>query len=115
MLSETADVEVVGTAIDREELVRQSTRLMPDVVVAGSSLVLPDGPVMVSRLPSAVSGGTIMAAERDTDELLCAALAAGVHSYVPLSSPREDFDAAIQAVAAGAAFLPTDVTRRVRQ
>lgn len=113
LLSEIADAEVVGTAVDREELVHQSARLVPDVVVAGSSLVLPDGLAMVSRLPSAVSGSTVMAAERDTDELLRAALAAGVHSYVPLSAPREDFDAAIQAVAAGGAFLPTDVTRRL--
>ncbi len=100
LLSEIANAEVVGTAVDRKELVHQSTRLSPDVVVAGTSLVLPDGLPALSRLPEAVSGNTVMAAERDTDELLSAALAAGVHGYVPLSSPREDFDAAIQAVAA---------------
>lgn len=113
LLSEIANAEVVGTAVDRKELVHHSARLSPDVVVAGTSLVLPDGLPALSRLPEAVSGNTVMAAERDTDELLSAALAAGVHGYVPLSSPREDFDAAIQAVAAGGGFLPTHVTRRL--
>ncbi|AOT61484.1 Transcriptional regulatory protein DegU [Streptomyces rubrolavendulae] len=113
LLSEIANADVVGTAVDRKDLVHQSTRLMPDVVVAGTSLVLPDGLPMLSRLSEAVSGSTVMAAEHDTDELLRAALAAGVHGYVPLSSPREDFDAAIQAVAAGGGFLPARVTRRL--
>ncbi len=43
LLSEIANAEVVGTAVDRKELVHQSARLSPDVVVAGTSLVLPDG------------------------------------------------------------------------
>ncbi|MFF8789326.1 LuxR C-terminal-related transcriptional regulator [Streptomyces sp. NPDC015125] len=113
LLSQIADADVVGTAVDREELAHQSALLAPDVLVAGASLVVPDGVAAVCRLPSGVSSGTVMVAESDTDELLRAALAAGVRSYLPLSAPREDFGAAIRAVAAGGAFLPTDVTRRL--
>ncbi|WP_190344312.1 response regulator transcription factor [Streptomyces venezuelae] len=121
LLSQIADAEVIGIAVDREELARQSALLRPDVLVAGASLVVPDGFPPVSRLPGGDPvgtpgcgpGGSIMVAECDTDELLRAALAAGAHSYLPLSAPREDFGAALRAVAAGGAFLPADVTRRL--
>ncbi|QCW79955.1 response regulator transcription factor [Streptomyces sp. S6] len=109
LLSQISGAEVVGTAVDREELARRSTELMPDVLVAGASMLGPDGFTTVRRLP----GGIIVVADCDTDEVLLAALAAGVRGYLPLSAPREDFGTAIRAVAADGAFLPTDVTRRL--
>ncbi|CAM5399990.1 response regulator transcription factor [Streptomyces californicus] len=41
VVPEIANAEVVGTAVDRKELVHQSTRLSPDVVVAGTSWCSP--------------------------------------------------------------------------
>jgi DNA-binding NarL/FixJ family response regulator len=113
LLSQITGAQVVGTAVDREELAHRSAELLPDVLVAGASMIVSDGFATVRRLPSGVSRGTIMVADCDTDELLLAALAAGVRGYLPLSAPREDFGSAIRAVAADGAFLPTGVTRRL--
>lgn len=112
LLAQLPGAEVVATAADREGLLRQTALLTPDVLVAGATLVAPDRFGLLNLLPPG-SGGTVMVTDQDTDDLLCQALAAGVRSYLPLGSPREDFHAAIRAVAAGGAFLPTQVTSRL--
>lgn len=113
LLGQLPGAEVVATAADRDELLRQTALLTPDVLVVGASLLTPDGFELLCLLPSDFSGGTVMVTDHDTDDLLCKALAAGIRSYLPLGSSSEDFHAAIRAVAAGGAFLPTHITSRL--
>ncbi|MFH8385651.1 response regulator [Kitasatospora sp. NPDC018058] len=114
VITETADVEVVGEAGDGAEAVRLAAELRPDVVVMDIRMPGTDG-IEATRLVTAAGGPTrvVVLTTFDEDEHVYAALRAGASGFLVKDMALDDILAAVRVVAAGDALIAPSVTRRL--
>jgi DNA-binding NarL/FixJ family response regulator len=110
------DIEVVGEAGDGAEAVRMAQRLRPSVVVMDIRMPILDG-IAATRRITAWRDGTpvhvLIMTTFDLDEYLIDAIRAGASGFLMKDASPEEFVRAVQALAAGDAFLSPPVTRRL--
>ncbi len=111
ILSTEADIEVVGTAGDGAQAVREVHRLAPDVVLMDVQMPVMDG-IEATR---AVAGLTrvVILTTFDRDDYLFDALHAGASGFLLKNADPDDLVEAVRSVAHGHALLAPEVTRRV--
>ncbi|MGW1177471.1 response regulator [Kitasatospora sp. NPDC002543] len=114
VITETADVEVVGEAGSGTEAVRLAAELRPDVVVMDIRMPGMDG-IEATRLVTADGGPTrvVVLTTFDEDEHVYAALHAGASGFLVKDMALDDILGAVRVVAAGDALIAPSVTRRL--
>ena len=108
------DIEVVGTAIDGDDAVRQALAQRPDVVLMDLSMPGCDGVAATRRILDTEPGIRIVVLTTYSDDRwVFAALAAGARGYLTKDAGAEQIRQAITTVAAGDALLDPSVQRRL--
>jgi DNA-binding NarL/FixJ family response regulator len=107
-------LEVVGTASDGEEAIREAARLEPDLVLLDLSMPGMDGLTALPRLRHAAAGcEVVVLTASGTEENLLAAIRAGAAGYLLKSEPPERIAAFLDGVAQGEAALSGSIARRL--
>ncbi|MEV1025047.1 response regulator transcription factor [Streptomyces sp. NPDC050264] len=114
VITDTADVQVVGEAGDGAKAVRLTEELSPDVVVMDIRMPGVDG-IEATRL---ITTGTntarvVVLTTFDDDDCVYGALRAGASGFLVKDMALDDILAAVRIVAAGDALIAPSVTRRL--
>ena len=114
LLAADKDIEVVGTARDGREAVRQAVELAPHVVLMDSTMPVLNGieatRIIRQRCPE--TRVVILSVHADPMHVV-RALRAGASGYVPKSSAGRDVIEAIRAVQAGRRYLHATIADEV--
>ena len=106
MLSLLEGIDVVGTAIDGADAVRQAARARPDVVLMDLDMPTMDGVEATRRLVHLPDGPRVVVLTTYADDdWVFRALRAGARGYLTKDASAEDIQTAITTVAAGQAQL----------
>ncbi|MFD9359514.1 response regulator [Streptomyces sp. NPDC060031] len=114
VITDTADMEVVGEAGDGAEAVRLTEELAPDVVVMDLRMPGMDG-IEATRLITKGTGSArvVVLTTFDDDDYVYGALHAGASGFLVKDMALNDILSAIRIVAAGDALIAPAVTRRL--
>ncbi|MFG2716253.1 response regulator [Streptomyces goshikiensis] len=114
VITDTADIEVVGEAGDGAEAVRLTEELAPDVVVMDLRMPGMDG-IEATRLITKGTGSArvVVLTTFDDDDYVYGALHAGASGFLVKDMALDDILSAIRIVAAGDALIAPAVTRRL--
>lgn len=117
LLSDEADLNVVGQASDGEEAVRLAAETAPDVVLMDLRMPRMDGvaataAIVAARGASPVPRVLILTTYESDDQIL-AAIEAGAAGYLLKAAPQEEIVAGIRSVAAGQSALSPQVAVRL--
>lgn len=114
VITDAADIEVVGEAADGAEAVRLTTEHTPDIVVMDIRMPGMDG-IEATRQITASTDSTrvVVLTTFDDDEYVYSALHAGASGFLVKSMALDDILAAIRIVAIGDALIAPSVTRQL--
>ncbi|MEV5575369.1 response regulator transcription factor [Spirillospora sp. NPDC052269] len=113
LITDCADLEVVGEAGDGEQAVRLAAEHRPDVVVMDIRMPDMDGIEATRRITAAATARVLVLTTFDDDDYVYGALRAGASGFLVKDMALEDILAAVRVVAAGEALLAPGVTRRL--
>ncbi len=114
MLGLLPGLEVVGTAVDGDDAVRQAADTRPDVVLMDLDMPHCNGIDATRRLRETVPEvRVVVLTTYSDDESVFAALRAGALGYLTKAAGAEEIRAAVTTVAAGDAQLDPSVQRRL--
>ena len=116
LLNAQPELEVIGSAADGAEAVRQVLRLEPDVVLMDVRMPNLDGIEATRRIMASPLGRppkVLMLTTFDLDDYVYEALRAGASGFLLKDARGEDLVRAVQVVAAGDGLLAPTVTRRL--
>ncbi|GAA4938922.1 response regulator transcription factor [Actinoplanes utahensis] len=105
---------MAGEAGDGVEAVDLARRLLPDVLITDVTLPRLDGLAAARAITATRLGVRILVlTDRDSDDEVVAAVAAGATGYLCKDAPHDELVAAVRAVAAGGAVITPTVLARV--
>jgi DNA-binding NarL/FixJ family response regulator len=116
LLAAQPDFQVVGSAADGLEAVREVLRLEPDVVLMDVRMPNLDGIEATRRIMASPLGRqpkVLMLTTFDLDDYVFEALRAGASGFLLKDARGEDLVRAVEVVAAGDGLLAPTVTRRL--
>jgi DNA-binding NarL/FixJ family response regulator len=114
LLNRKPDIEVVGSASDGEEALRQVAALDPDVVLMDIRMPGMDGIEATRRLvASQARAGIIILTTFQDDASVFSALAAGARGYLLKDTNHKELAEAVRVVAAGRALIHPEITAQV--
>ncbi|MFE0703982.1 response regulator [Streptomyces sp. NPDC058872] len=114
VITDTADVQVVGEAGDGTEAVRLTRELTPDVVVMDIRMPGMDGIEATRMITTGTSTARVVVLTTfDDDDHVYGALRAGASGFLVKDMALDDILAAVRTVAAGDALIAPSVTRRL--
>ena len=107
-------IEVVGTAVDGADALRQAAEVDPDVVLMDLNMPTVDGVEATRRLvESASRARVVVLTTYADDDWVFRALQAGARGFLTKDAGAEEIQQAISTVAAGQAQLDPTVQRRL--
>ena len=107
-------IEVVGTAVDGADAVRQATAADPDIVLMDLNMPTVDGVEATRRLvDSGARARVVVLTTYADDDWVFRALEAGARGFLTKDAGAEEIQQAISTVAAGQAQLDPSVQRRL--
>lgn len=110
-MADAEGVEIVGEAVDGEEVVERVSELEPDVAILDIELPGIDGiEATKAILKTRPETKVIVFTAHAQANLLALAMRAGASGYVLKSAPSEDIARAIAEVADGGTFVDTELT-----
>ena len=113
VLEQSGEFEVVGQAADGNEAVRIAAEVSPDLVVMDVMMPNKDGVAACREIiESAPDTWVIILTASTEEDAVVDAVAAGATGYVQKGTDREQFLAAVRAVANGELRLPVDLVKR---
>ena len=114
LLENNRQFEVVGTATNGIEAVRQAQTHRPDIILMDIGLPEMDGIEATQKIKSGNAAvRVIMLTSKDNDQDVFAALAAGADAYCMKGISVENLTTAIEAVKEGTAWLDPGIARLV--
>lgn len=114
VLSQLADVEVVGVAGDGKEAIELARRTRPHVVLMDLNMPAMSGVEATSAVVALPEAPTVLVLTMvDDDDAVLAALQAGARGYVLKGASGAEVAAAVRTVAAGGAVFGPGVATRV--
>ncbi|GAA2202822.1 response regulator transcription factor [Sinomonas flava] len=113
ILDAQPDLEVVGTAADGAEAVRECARLGPAVVLMDVRMPVMDGIEATRRICAAGAAKVLMLTTFDLDEYVYDAIRAGASGFLLKDVPAAELSHGVRAVAAGETLLAPVITRRL--
>jgi len=112
LLGSLPEIEVVGTAIDGDDAIRQALALAPDVVLMDLYMPNCGGPEATRRLTGGQSGTCVVVLTSSSDEAtVMAALRAGARGYLTKDAGAAEILQAVSAVSGGGAHLDPSIQR----
>ena len=113
VLEQSGEFEVVGQAADGNEAVRIAAEVSPDLVVMDVMMPNKDGVAACREIIESAPDTRVIILTASTEEdAVVDAVAAGATGYVQKGTDREQFLAAVRAVAKGELRLPVDLVKR---
>jgi DNA-binding NarL/FixJ family response regulator len=107
-------IEVIGTAVDGADAVRQTLSAGPDVVLMDLNMPNVDGVEATRRLvESGARARVVVLTTYADDDWVFRALSAGARGFLTKDAGAEEIEQAITTVAAGEAQLDPSVQRRL--
>jgi DNA-binding NarL/FixJ family response regulator len=107
-------IEVIGTAVDGADAVRQTITADPDIVLMDLNMPTVDGVEATRRLVEAgARARVVVLTTYADDDWVFRALAAGARGFLTKDAGAEEIEQAITTVAAGQAQLDPSVQRRL--
>jgi DNA-binding NarL/FixJ family response regulator len=115
ILDREPDLEVVGEAVDGEQAVELSRRLLPDVAVVDIQMPRLDGIEATRRIAAALGDRVrvLVLTTFDLDQYVFDALRAGASGFLLKDVPAEDLVDAVRVIASGSSLLAPAVTGAV--
>jgi two-component system, NarL family, response regulator LiaR len=114
LLEDEDDIEIVGEAVDGEQVVAMYETLQPDLVLMDLQMPLVDGAEATRRIRQhAPHAHILVLTTYATDEFIFKALRAGAQGYLLKDTSADDLLDAIRAVAANQTLLAPAVAARV--
>lgn len=116
LLGAQPGIEVIGSAGDGAEAVRQTLRLEPDVVLMDVRMPELDGIAATRQImaaPLRTHPRVLMLTTFDLDDYVYEALRAGASGFLLKDAPADDLVRAVRIVSGGDALLAPTVTRRL--
>jgi len=114
VLSDEADLEVVGEAGSGREAIALIARLRPDVVLLDLEMQDVEGVAAIPQLKAAQPSAEILIfTAYDTDERVLGAIRAGAHGYLLKGASAEEIARGIRVVAAGGSYLEPRVASKL--
>ncbi|GAA2543110.1 response regulator transcription factor [Winogradskya consettensis] len=114
MLGLLDGIEVVGTAIDGADALRQAAGADPDVILMDLNMPTVDGIAATAKLTASGSRARVVVLTTYADDSsVFRALQAGARGYLTKDAGAEEIRQAITTVAAGEALLDPSVQRRL--
>ena len=116
LLSQEADIEIVGTTKDGKACVQLAKKLRPDVVLLGAAMPGLNGVDATRAITREVPGARVIGLSSDHDRRTAIRmLQAGAAGYLLTDCGVEEVIEATRAVAAGQTFLSSEVVSWVAQ
>jgi len=114
LLSSLPDIEIVGTATNGREAVREVVTTRPDVALLDLKMPELDGIGATREIAKmAPEVGVLVLTMSDDDDSVFAAMRAGARGYLVKGVEQDDIARAIRSVAAGEAIFGPGVAQRV--
>jgi DNA-binding NarL/FixJ family response regulator len=114
VLSDEADLEVVGEAGSGRDAIALVARLRPDVVLLDLELPELDGVAAIPQLKAAHSSVEILVfTAYDTDERVLGAIRSGARGYLLKGASADEIARGIRSVAAGGSYLEPRVASKL--
>jgi DNA-binding NarL/FixJ family response regulator len=114
LLTQDADLEVVGEADNGRDALRAIGTLKPDLVLMDISMPGMNGIEAISEIKQRLPGAKVIVLTiHKTDEYIHEALRAGANGYVLKDATHDELRTAIRTVLSGKMFLSPDVSGRV--
>jgi two-component system, NarL family, response regulator NreC len=116
LLSQEADLEIVGEAADGEEAIRQAIRTRPDIVLMDITLPGINGLQATKEIVTRLPGVRVLMLTVHTDNGLAReALNFGASGYILKQAVESELINAIHAVGRGGLYIDPSITRRLLQ
>ncbi len=114
LLKEFESIDVVGEALNGEQLIRQVENLKPDVVLTDVQMPVMDGTEATRHILKKLPATRIIALTMLNDSFsIKKMLSAGVYGYVLKTADKEELVTAIKKAAAGEKHFSREVTEQV--
>jgi len=116
LLSQIRHIEVVGEAMNGQELVRRSVELSPDIVLTDINMPLMDGILATREIARRRPGtGVIVLSAYNKEEPILRMLEAGALGYVLKSADNEEISEAINTVSEHKPYFCREVTEKLTE
>jgi DNA-binding NarL/FixJ family response regulator len=114
MLNTQGDLQVVGTACDGLDAVRQAESLEPDVTLMDLDMPNMNGAVAIRQIRERRPNARIVVLTAyDTDERILDAIEAGAQGYILKGTPRDELFRAVRVVHQGGSLLEPSVAAKL--
>jgi DNA-binding NarL/FixJ family response regulator len=114
MLNTQGDLQVVGTACDGIDAVRQDESLVPDVTLMDLDMPNMNGAVAIRQIRERRPDARIVVLTAyDTDERILDAIEAGAQGYILKGTPRDELFRAVRVVHQGGSLLEPSVAAKL--
>lgn len=116
LLSQIRHIEVIGEAMNGQELVRRSVELSPDIILTDINMPLMDGIMATREIARRRPGtGVIVLSAYNKEEPILRMLEAGALGYVLKSADNEEISEAISTVSEHKPYFCKEVTEKLTE
>ncbi len=116
LLSQIRHIEVIGEAMNGQELVRRSVELSPDIILTDINMPMMDGIMATREIARRRPGtGVIVLSAYNKEEPILRMLEAGALGYVLKSADNEEISEAISTVSEHKPYFCKEVTEKLTE
>ncbi len=116
LLSQVKNIEIVGEAVNGQELIKRSIELMPDVILTDIGMPVMDGVLATRELAKRkINNRVIVLSAYGKEEPVLQMLEAGALGYILKTADTEEITDAIQTVFRHKPYFCKEITERLSE